>query len=97
MGLKRIKAQIDELSDHVIVSGFGRTGRVLAQALSQNRAAFVVLERQEARANAARETGFLCIHGDAASEPVLYADSRCRQRLHHAQRAGAAARFLRMS
>jgi trk system potassium uptake protein TrkA/voltage-gated potassium channel len=81
MGLKRMKAQIDELSDHVIVCGFGRTGSVLAQALSQNRAGFVVLEQQEARADATREAGFLCIHGDAASEAVLYAAGVMRARV----------------
>jgi voltage-gated potassium channel Kch len=78
MGLKRMKAQIDQLSDHVIVCGFGRIGVVLAQALSAARAGFVVLEQDEARAVQARH---LCIHGDAASETVLQAAGVSRARV----------------
>lgn len=72
MGQKRMKAQIDQLSDHVIVCGFGRIGVVLAQALSASRAGFVVLEQDEASATLAREAGHLCIQGDATSETVLH-------------------------
>lgn len=81
MGQKRMKGQIDELSDHVIVCGFGRIGSALARALSENRAGFVVIEQQEEKADVAREAGFLCIHGDATSESVLYAAGVMRARV----------------
>jgi voltage-gated potassium channel Kch len=73
MGLKRMKTQIDELSEHVIVCGFGRLGTMLARSLSASSAGFVVLEENEARATEARLQGYLCIHGDASSEAVLLA------------------------
>jgi voltage-gated potassium channel Kch len=73
MGLKRMKTQIDELNEHVIVCGFGRLGTMLARSLSASSAGFVVLEENEARAAEARVQGYLCIHGDASSEAVLLA------------------------
>jgi voltage-gated potassium channel len=73
IGLKRMKTQIDELQEHVIVCGFGRLGTVLARSLRASSAGFVILEENEARANEARLQGYLCIHGDASSEAVLQA------------------------
>jgi len=72
-GLKRMKAQIDELKEHVVVCGFGRLGRVLARSLSASSAGFVIIEEDETRANEARLQGYLSIHGDATSEAVLLA------------------------
>jgi len=73
MGLKRMKTQIDELSEHVIVCGFGRLGTMLARSLSASSAGMVVIEENEARATEARLQGYLSIHGDASSEAVLLA------------------------
>jgi voltage-gated potassium channel Kch len=73
MGQKRMKTQIDQLREHVIICGYGRIGVVLAQALQASSAGFVVLEQNEAIANEAREAGYLCLHGDATSEAVLHA------------------------
>jgi voltage-gated potassium channel len=81
MGQKRMQAQIDQLTEHVIVCGFGRIGVALAQALSANRAGFVVVEQDEACANQARDAGFLSIHGDASNETVLYAAGVMRARV----------------
>jgi voltage-gated potassium channel len=81
MGQKRMKAQIDQLGDHVIVCGFGRIGVALAQALSANGAGFVVVEQNETRATQAREAGYLCIQGDASNEAVLYAAGVMRARV----------------
>jgi voltage-gated potassium channel len=73
VGLKRMKTQIDELKEHVVVCGFGRLGTLLARTLSASSAGFVILEENEARAAQAREQGYLCIHGDATSEATLLA------------------------
>ncbi|MDB5804869.1 MAG: potassium channel protein [Betaproteobacteria bacterium] len=72
-GLKRMNRQIDQLSEHVIVCGFGRLGQVLARSLAASSAGFVVLEESEAAAAEARLQGYLCIHGDATSESALRA------------------------
>jgi voltage-gated potassium channel len=73
IGLKRMKTQIDELSEHVVVCGFGRLGTVLARSLSASSAGFVIIEENEARAAEARLQGHLCILGDATSEAILLA------------------------
>jgi voltage-gated potassium channel len=73
IGLKRMNKQIDQLSGHVVVCGFGRLGIVLARSLSASSAGFVIIEANEARADEAREQGFLCIHGDATHEETLLA------------------------
>jgi len=80
MGQKRMKAQIDQLTEHVIICGFGRIGMPLAKALSEARAGFVVVEKDEARISQATEAGYLCLQGDAASETVLYSAGVMRAR-----------------
>ncbi len=73
IGIKRMNTQIDQLSGHVVVCGYGRLGSVLARSLSASSAGFVIIEPNEARAAEAREQGFLCIHGDATNEKILLA------------------------
>jgi voltage-gated potassium channel len=73
MGLRRMQTQIDALTDHVIICGYGRIGVVLARALAASSAGFVILEESEARAAEARDQGFLCIQGDATLESALHA------------------------
>jgi Trk K+ transport system NAD-binding subunit len=81
MGHKRMKAQIDQLTEHVIICGFGRIGVPLAKSLSEARAGFVIVEKDESRINQAIEAGHLCLQGDAASETVLYAAGVMRARV----------------
>jgi voltage-gated potassium channel len=73
IGIKRMNKQIDQLSGHVVVCGFGRLGSVLARSLAASSAGFVIIEPEEARALDAREQGYLCIHGDATNEKILLA------------------------
>jgi hypothetical protein len=47
MGHKRMKTQIDHLTDHVIICGFGRIGVPLSKSLSDARAGFVIVEKDE--------------------------------------------------
>jgi voltage-gated potassium channel len=73
IGIKRMNTQIDQLSGHVILCGFGRLGSMLALKLGASSAGFVVIEENEASAARAREQGYLCIHGDATNEKILLA------------------------
>jgi Trk K+ transport system NAD-binding subunit len=72
-GRKRMNAQIEQLSGHVVVCGFGRLGTGLCKTLSASSAGFVVLEENAERAAEARTLGYLCINGDATSEATLRA------------------------
>ena len=99
-GSRRMLKDLDRLSGHVIICGYGRIGQMLARELKAGRCDFVVLERSEARIAAVRELGFLGLQGDATDEEVLKVGrrvarprarhrpaGRCRQRLHHPERA----------
>lgn len=70
-GVKRVKAEIDKLENHIIVVGFGRTGLTLAKGLRAGGAKFVVIEQNEKRAAEVRDLGYLCLIGDATSETAL--------------------------
>lgn len=71
LGHKHMSRQIDQLRNHVIVCGFGRTGNMLARELKAGGAAFVIVERSPERIEEARELGYLCLHGDATEEETL--------------------------
>lgn len=66
-----IMRQIDHLSGHVILCGYGRVGQGTAQRLKQRRAAVVVVEIDRSRYEAALEDGFRAVEGDATSNRVL--------------------------
>jgi Trk K+ transport system NAD-binding subunit len=70
-GTKRMQSQIDKLSDHIIVCGFGRIGQMLAHELKAGEARFVILERSESRAEEARKLGYLTLQADATDEGGL--------------------------
>lgn len=73
LGASRVKSDINRLTGHVIVCGFGRIGVMLAKDLKAGAAAFVILERDEARLQQARDLGYLCWPGDATDEAALIA------------------------
>lgn len=68
-----MNAQIDRLSGHVIICGFGRLGAMLAQQLAAAAVPVVVLEQTESAIALARDLGYLCLHTDATSEEALLA------------------------
>jgi len=70
-GYRRMQKDIDRLSGHVVICGYGRIGQTLARDLRAGRSDFVVLERSEAKVEMARTQGFLALQGDATSEDVL--------------------------
>ena len=67
----RRETDINKLKGHVIVCGYGRIGVMLARDLKAGGAAFVILERDEARLAEAREQGYLAWQGDATDETAL--------------------------
>jgi voltage-gated potassium channel len=70
-GARRMQKDIEKLAGHVVICGYGRIGQMLAHELKAGRSQFVVVERQEERANAAKAAGYACIQGDATDEEVL--------------------------
>jgi Trk K+ transport system NAD-binding subunit len=70
-GVKRMQTQIDRLKDHVIICGFGRIGRMLAQDLKAAGVRFVILERGQQRCDQAIAENHLLVQGDATDEASL--------------------------
>lgn len=70
---KRVERDIEKLDGHIVICGFGRIGLMLANELAAAGERFVVVERDEARCQDARDLGYLCRHADATDEDVLRA------------------------
>ncbi len=71
LGTRRMRKDIDHLSGHVIICGFGRIGQTLARELKNAGTQFLVLERSEARLQTGRDLGYLCLAADATDEASL--------------------------
>jgi voltage-gated potassium channel len=70
LGRRRMEREIARLAGHVIVCGFGRVGRNLAQYLTGAGEDVVVIENDPERAAAAGEAGNV-VRGDATIDEVL--------------------------
>ncbi len=68
---RRMEKRLDSLSGHTVVAGFGRVGSVVARALADEGAPFVIVDLGEESQIAARESGWLFVLGDATEEEVL--------------------------
>ena len=62
---------LSELTDHVIVCGFGRVGRHVAGELAAENVPFIVIDTDEDRVTHAQKYGYLAINGNAANETLL--------------------------
>ena len=71
LGSRRMKKTIEELTDHVIVCGLGRIGRVLRADLESGGATVVFVDNDAERVSAAVEQGSFALVGDATSDAVL--------------------------
>ncbi|MBV9653563.1 MAG: NAD-binding protein [Acetobacteraceae bacterium] len=70
-GQRRMQSQIDRLTDHIIICGFGRIGRMLARQLDDGSMPFLILERSEELLAEIRGLGYAGLHGDATDEALL--------------------------
>jgi voltage-gated potassium channel len=70
LGRRRMEREIGRMAGHVIVCGFGRVGRNLAQYLLGAGDEVVVVEKDPERATAAEETHHV-VRGDATRDEVL--------------------------
>ncbi len=80
-GLATFNLPESGLREHVVIAGYGRVGKFVAQLLSRLERSFVVVDSNPTRSDAAREAGFPTVSGDAGAEPVLGAASVGRARL----------------
>jgi voltage-gated potassium channel len=73
LGMDRMQSQIERLSDHVIICGYGRIGDQLAKELAAARQSFVIVERSPHKIAEAEAAGHLCLTADATDEASLKA------------------------
>lgn len=68
----RVYQKVQNLSNHIIVCGFGRHGQEIAQELIKNKLKFVVIENNEQKISEMRvQNDFLFIDGDATHDQIL--------------------------
>jgi CPA2 family monovalent cation:H+ antiporter-2 len=67
------EAHDHELSNHIIIFGFGAGGRLVAQALRDLRIPYIILELNGATVQEAKALGEPIIYGDATSPESLHA------------------------
>jgi len=70
---RKMKEQIDALSGHYIIAGFGRVGRESSRELEASGKRMVVIDLLDEHLEAAAELGYLHIKGDASDDDVLRA------------------------
>ena len=71
LGLRRTTREVQRLSGHVIVCGYGRIGEMLAHDLQRKGRPLVVIESDSTRCSEASQQNFLVLNGDAMEEDVL--------------------------
>ncbi len=71
LGVRRMTREIEHLTGHTIVCGFGRLGETLTDELAGRQLPFVVIEQDAALVANARDLGHLFVTGDATEEDVL--------------------------
>jgi voltage-gated potassium channel len=71
MGVRRVTREIEHLSGHVVVCGFGRVGATLAEQLQKRDCPFVVLDNDPDQIAEASANGYLALTDDATEEEAL--------------------------
>lgn len=71
MGVSRMQRQIESISDHYILCGFGRVGEEVAREFLLRSVPFVVIESNPAVFQRVKESGCLLVEGDASSDVAL--------------------------
>ncbi len=71
--VKTVELPHDEPRGHVVIAGYGRTGRAVARALQAAEIPIVVAEWDHSAFNDANAKGFHSIWGDVAQDEILHA------------------------
>lgn len=68
---KTMDKTINAYHDHYIICGYGRVGKQIADELADEKAKFVVVDRDKTEIDEATERGFMVVHGDPTEERTL--------------------------
>ena len=64
---------VSDLSNHVIIAGFGRVGRIVAYMLQREQVSYVVIESNARAARKAKKQGFPVFQGEVSDDDILQA------------------------
>jgi voltage-gated potassium channel len=68
----KVKRKINQISEHVVICGYGQNGKQAALELNQHNVKVVIIEQNPEIAQGLRDTpGMLYVEGDATDEEVL--------------------------
>jgi len=73
VGKRRMERDIMRSSDHYVVCGYGRVGRVVCRELAKSDAAFIVVDSSEEMIERLAGDGYLYYRGNATEEETLLA------------------------
>ncbi len=71
MGVRTRSKEIASLTDHTIICGYGRIGRLLAAEMREMGEPLVVLDRQPERVQQAIDDGYLALDGNCVEDETL--------------------------
>lgn len=71
LGRRRMTREIEQLTDHIIVCGYGRMGEHLVEELRHQSLPVVVVDLDPRAIDEATAAGLLCLMGDATEEVLL--------------------------
>lgn len=68
---RRMSKELENISGHYIVCGYGRMGKHICDGLKYNKMPFVVIENDLKKIEIIDELGYLFINGDATSDEIF--------------------------
>jgi voltage-gated potassium channel len=68
---RRMSKELEKLTDHFIVCGYGKMGKYICEELWEKNAPFVVIEKNPMKIDIIRELGYLFLQGDATNDDIL--------------------------
>ena len=63
--------KIKDISEHFIICGYGRMGAIIAKEFSEKNLNYLLIEKDDEKAEKLRAEGILVIHNDATNEDAL--------------------------
>ncbi|HTU27668.1 MAG TPA: NAD-binding protein [Pirellulales bacterium] len=81
LGGRRMTKEIEKLSNHAIICGYGRVGQMLAHDLAKANQPFVIIDNNDGRVQSARAAGYFVLQGSASEEETLEAAGISRARV----------------
>ena len=71
LGKRKMEKKVKKLSNHIILCGYGRVGRQVANEFMRRKESFVIIESDRFLIPDAGENGRVFVHGNASSDEVL--------------------------